>query len=263
MKTRCVARYRRWFGLVWVSAVLAGALFAACTDAVKKPEVSAQRRLTNQYNLARVYLNQGRAKEAIPLLQEVLGKDSNHAGAHNLLGVVYWSLGQAEQARGEFERALEISPYMTDARVNLGVLFSEAGNYERAREEFQLALEDRTYVSPEKPLVNLAVNDIKLGRPREALVRAEEAIRRNPLYTRAYSVFVDALHQSDPDVAGVEYRTLARELAQSQDFHLNLGEAFLKKDDSRRARFHLEKVVEINPSSEQAGQARKTLDTIR
>ncbi len=263
MKNRCVAGCWRRFGQVWLGAALAGVLFAACTETVKQPKVSPERELTNRYNLAQVYLSQGRAKEAIPLLEEVTRRDPKHAGAHNLLGVVYWSLGQTQRARDEYERSLEIDPYLTDARVNLGVLFSEAEDYERAREEFQLALEDRTYISPEKPLVNLAVNDIKLGHPREALVRTEEAIRRNPLYTPAYRVFVDALRQADPEVAGVEYRTLARDLARSQDFHLNLGEAFLKKDDLRRARFHLEKAVKINPSSEQAGQARKVLDTIR
>jgi superkiller protein 3 len=248
---------------VWLGFAAAMVLPAACSGGDKDPTLSPRREITNRYNMARVYLNQGRALDAIPLLEEVIEKEPRHAEAHNLLGVVFWTLGQPEKAQAILERALEISPYLSDARVNLGVLFSEGGDYERARQEFERALKDRNYATPEKPLVNLAVNDIKQGRPREALVQAEKAIRHNPLYARAYGVFVEALRKADPKVAGVEYRTLVRALDGSQDFHLNLGNAFLEKQDRKRARYHLEKVVDLNPSNEQAGQARKNLETLR
>ncbi|MEE9218254.1 MAG: tetratricopeptide repeat protein [Acidobacteriota bacterium] len=220
-------------------------------------------RVSVNYNMARVYLNQGKIQKAIQLLEEVLDEEPKHARACNLLGLVYWTISEPEEARGHFERALKINPYFSDARVNLGVLYSEEQQFEQAKIQFQLALKDRTYATPEKPLVNLAVNEMHQGRPQEALSRAEEAIRRNKHYTRAYQVFVQALRKVDPVVAGAEYRTLVRELERSQDFHLNLGEAFLEEEDSRRARVHLKRVVQLDPSSELAQQARRTLDQLR
>jgi Tfp pilus assembly protein PilF len=192
----------------------------------------------------------------------VLKENPRHAEARNLLGLVHWSVGRRAEARGEFARALEINPYFSDARVNLGVIMSEEGHFGEAEAEFQRALDDKTYPTPEKPLVNLAVNLMKQGRPRQALERAERAIRTNPRYTRAFEVFVQALQGAERDGAGVEYRTLLRDLDRSQDFHLNLAQAFLKENDSRRARAHLQRVVALDSASEQATRARQALEKI-
>jgi Tfp pilus assembly protein PilF len=214
---------------------------------------------TTRYNLARIYLEQGNVQESIDLLEQVIRDSPRYAEARNLLGLAHWSVTQRPQARAEFERALEINPLLTDARVNLGVILSEEADYASAEAEFRRALEDRTYPTPEKPLVNLAVNQLKQGQARQALDHAGRAIRTNQAYPRAYDVYVQALGKTAGAEAGPEYQALARELDSSLDFHLNLGKAFLKASDGRRARPHLMRVVALNPSSEQASKARQAL----
>lgn len=245
------------------STLALAALAALGCASRSRPAISpVTREVSTRYNLARIYLEQGKVQESIRLLHEVLEEEPRHDEARNLLGLVYWSIGRLPEARAEFERALEINPYQSDARVNLGVVLSEQGQYERANEEFRRALADKTYPTPEKPLVNLAVNKIKQGHPREALKEADQAIRRNPRYQRAYEVYVQALQKADRGTAGAEYQTLMRDMDRSLDFHLNLAEAFLKENDRRRARAHLERVVALDPSSEQASKARQTLEKL-
>jgi Tfp pilus assembly protein PilF len=225
----------------------------------KRATSSPTKESMTRYNLARIYLEQGKVQESIALLQQVTRDAPRYAEARNLLGLAHWSVTQRPQARAEFERALEINPLLTDARVNLGVVLSEEGDYARAEAEFRRALEDRTYATPEKPLANLAINQLKQGQPQQALEHAARAIRANQAYARAYDIYVQALGKAAGGAAGLEYQTLARDLDASLDFHLNLGQAFLKGNDGRRARPHLMRVVALNPSSDQASRARQAL----
>jgi len=244
----------------WVAG-MAGFL-VGCSSGAPLPGAAPSRQNATRYNMARVYLEQGKVQESIRALEGLLKDDPKNADAHNLLGVVYWSISRREEARSEFEKALDLDEYMSDARVNLGVILSEEGEYSKAEAEFRRALDDRTYATPEKPLVNLAVNHLKLGRAGEAMTDAQEAIRRNPRYARAYEIYVEALQKADPGATGTEYRTLLRDMDRSQDFHLNLAEAFLKENDSRHARAHFRRVVALDPASEQAGKARQALEKL-
>lgn len=256
-----MTRTGHWRAGIGVMAALA-ACGPGCASRGKPPMGASSREVATRYNMARVYIEQGKVQESIRLLEEVLKEEPRHDGARNLLGLVYWSIGKMPEARSEFERALEINPYQSDARVNLGVVLSEQGDYPRADAEFLRVLDDKTYPTPEKPLVNLAVNQIRQGRHGQAMERAGQAIRRNPAYARAYEVYVEALRKTDGASAGIEYRTLLRDMDRSLDFHLNLAEAFLKEDDLRLARTHLERVVALEPGSEQAARARRTLEKI-
>lgn len=245
-----------------VLLTLAAFLFCACATRGKPAMSATSREISTRTQMARVYLEQGKVQESMQLLREVLKEEPRHDGARNLLGLVYWSIGKLPEARAEFERALEANPYQSDARVNLGVVLSESGEYDKANAEFQRVLEDKTYATPEKPLVNLALNEMKQGKTRAAMMQAERAIRRSPGYARAYEVYVQALRQSDAAAASVEFETLVREMDRSLDFHLNLGEAFVKENDRRRARFHLQKAVALGPGSEQAVKARQSLEKL-
>jgi len=246
----------------WLALAAVAALAVGCSTRGKPAVAAASRDISTRYNMARIYLEQGRPQDSIRLLKQVLDQVPRHDGARNLLGLVHWSTGRLEQARAEFERALEINPYLSDARVNLGVVLSEQGDYTRADAEFRRTLEDKTYPTPEKPLVNLALNQMKQGKPREALARAGEAIRTNPRHVRAYEVYVQALRTAGAAGAGTEYQTLQRDMDRSLDFHLNLAEAFVREKDNARARAHLQRVVALEPDSEQATRARQSLEKI-
>lgn len=249
-----------------LAALLAPALLtlaaAGCASKGKPMVSAATRDQATRYNLARVYLEQGKVNESIQQLNDLLREDPKHVEGHNLLGLAHWSVGRREEARAEFERALEINPYFSDARVNLGVVHSEEGRFAEADQEFQKALEDKTYPTPEKPLVNLAVNRIKQGQPARALEEAERAIRRNLNYTRAYDVFVQAVRGAEKAGAGPEYRALLRDMDRSLDFHVNIAEAFLKENEVRRARAHLQRVVALDPDGERGSRARQTLEKL-
>ena len=97
----------------------------------------------------------GRAREALPLLQEALtivrdtGNKNLEARALNNLGNLYMSQGQYPDAQTYFERALELrekakAPQeMADTLHNLGETFTRMGRYEQALQQFVRALELR------------------------------------------------------------------------------------------------------------------------
>jgi tetratricopeptide (TPR) repeat protein len=62
------------------------------------------------------------------------------AGAHNNLGVLYFTRGLTEEAVGAFTRALELDPRMTIAQRNLEIASFTSGYYDRRVEELQQRL---------------------------------------------------------------------------------------------------------------------------
>lgn len=149
----------------------------------------------------------GRAREAIPLLQEFI-KERPSASTWDELGLLYDELGdlaagesalreavardaesdrlhnnlgynlllqnKAEPAEGEFRRALELNPKSITSRNNLGVVLARRGDLQGALEQFQLAADAASAHN------NLAVVLLEMGqyeKSREELVKAL-AIRR-------------------------------------------------------------------------------------
>jgi tetratricopeptide (TPR) repeat protein len=91
---------------------------------------------------------EGKYKEAIALLEEILQEDPSCPPAHHLLGLIYGFIGEFEKSLEELRKAVELDGSFIQARNDLALTYAMLGMYEEAKQEFQKVLE----IDPGNPL---------------------------------------------------------------------------------------------------------------
>ena len=102
---------------------------------------------------ARVLLDRGRVRQAIPLLGRVLATNTLYADAWQNLGKCYWYLGRFDEALEYMTIANGLNPYNAGFLSDLGVAYMMAGNLDKAEKPLTeaVALDTARY----QPLFNL------------------------------------------------------------------------------------------------------------
>jgi tetratricopeptide (TPR) repeat protein len=96
-------------------------------DALANPFIASK--------LSRIYLELGRAEDAIRLAGPLAQADENDAAPVVTLGLAYLATSRPDEARGAFEIALRVSPFDPTVRCKLSDLYASAGQNELARRE--------------------------------------------------------------------------------------------------------------------------------
>ena len=89
-------------------------------------------RLPPRLNLSRVLIEQGKGKDAIAELQEVLALDSTSVSAFRLLGRAHDVLGETDSAVAAYHRALVLNEQDGWSMNNLALVELKRGNYAEA-----------------------------------------------------------------------------------------------------------------------------------
>ncbi len=132
-----------------------------------------------RYELARLTNDQGRAEEATALLEPLLGAESKHFQAHDLMAKIHEAAGQFDKALQSLEAAVALSPNSVKRQKSLAEVASRLSENGRALEAFRKML--------------------KLG---------EQSVHDNPDNYLGYARFLAGLSFDDVTVEG---RQLARE----------------------------------------------------
>jgi serine/threonine protein kinase/Flp pilus assembly protein TadD len=130
----------------------------------------------------------GRYRRSVELLERLVARRPNRAGAIYDLAESYEALGEIDSAIGRYQLAAGMSPEDAVTRIKLGWLLTTQGRFEEGREHLRIARR----LLPEEPAVylNLANNSLGLGsrligsgEPNEALAqfRAAEKAARSSL----------------------------------------------------------------------------------
>lgn len=143
-----------------------------------------------------------------------------------LEGVAAQDAGEAARAEALYRRALAADDKLAAAWTNLGGLLERRGARGEAREAWERALA----LDPEQPEAryNLANLLADLG---------------------------------EAELAVAEYRRVVAGCPEFADAHFNLALAFRRAGEPERARWHLERYLELDPESEWASRARALLAT--
>lgn len=98
--------------------------------------------------------------------------------AHYYQGTLYMDEGRADDAIGEFSRALVFNPNLFEAHYDLGIIYAGKGLLSEAEKEFQAALASNPKFV--KAHNNLGVVYARQGKIREAVSQFDEALRLDP-----------------------------------------------------------------------------------
>jgi tetratricopeptide (TPR) repeat protein len=214
-------------------------------------------------NMANTLELKGKYYEAIRLFKRILKKKPGFAQAHNNLGIAYQRKGQLELAKESFIKVLQLDPYHLEAHNNLGIWYKNTGLYDKAIEEFKQVLT----LKPDYAEVhcNLGAVYNNKGWYDEAINEFKEALRLKPH-------FVDAINNLGNAYKGKGWYNQAIEafkktLEINQDLaipHLNLALIYLyQKNDNKKALYHFERALEIEPNFPQADAIKEKIEEIR
>lgn len=92
-------------------------------------------------NLANLYVERGRADEAIPHYREAVRLHPVCAEAHNNLEAVYLKAGRLPEVEAEFSAVLRLRPDVAGTHNNLGVILFRQGKLGLAKAHFEAAVQ--------------------------------------------------------------------------------------------------------------------------
>jgi tetratricopeptide (TPR) repeat protein len=163
-------------------------------------------------DVAMLYLQLGRAREAIAHFEASVKLKPQLAAAHFNLGTAQTRAGRLEEAIGEYRRALQIKPDYANAHNNLGSVLDSQGRLDEAIEQYREALrDDPRYAAAHNNLGHALVSGNNIE---EALPHFLEALRINPEYA---------------------------------DAHYNIGHAYAQRGERADAIDHFRQVVRLEP----------------
>jgi eukaryotic-like serine/threonine-protein kinase len=132
------------------------------------------------YSLGRRKMTESDFAAAVPLFGRAVSLDPNFAVAYSSVGNAYWSLGETNLGAENVKRAYELRERVSD-REKLYIecnYYWATGDLEKARRAYELWAQ--TYPRDDVPSGYLSDIYTQIGEHDEALVEAQEALRRNP-----------------------------------------------------------------------------------
>jgi type IV pilus biogenesis/stability protein PilW len=218
----------------------------------------------NRIRMAQAYLQAGRTKEALDILDQAVRSEPANAGLRNFYGQVCFMTERNDAAEAAFRKALEIDPDLADAHNNLGALYDRMGRRNEAEQEYRKALAAPQYPTPEKVHLNLGILYTAEGRDDDAIHEYRAAVEINPKYYQAHFELASLLDRTGRlDEAVREYEVAAPGYTASGDYFYRLGFGYFRLGDKRKAREKLARAIEVSPGSEAAAKSDDLLKVIR
>lgn len=181
-------------------------------------------------HLAEAYIELARPDDAKELLNEVLLRDPDAAGAHFLLGQIAESEDLAE-AITHYETVLRLQPDASVVHYPLGLAYRRQGDLERSREH--LARRGGREIAVRDPFLE-ELERIRVG-PEANLLRGSELARQG----------------RDSEAIAAFERVLAEDSA-NVSAYLNLGMLYARTGDPGKAIASLQQALHLDPLNSRA-----------
>jgi tetratricopeptide (TPR) repeat protein len=138
--------------------------------------------IANQVQEALLAQEDGRPQDAIPILEKVVAKDPNIAGAHQILGSLLMERNEFGRAVSVLRKAVELRHSSAD-HYTLGLALFRAGDLESAKTELEAAIAKPSLTGPygrAKEHYALAGVYNGLGRTADSTRELQAAVRLDP-----------------------------------------------------------------------------------
>ena len=167
-------------------------------------------------------LQQGREREARPIIESLAANTEADGGIQQLLGVVRYLTGDAAAAVEALQRAVALGVNDAATFNNLGGALADSGRRDEAVAAYREAI--RRAPGLYEPLVNLADTLRDLGRPAEAVSLLDDAVARFPDEAEARSKLGNVLFETGRHEAAL--RAYEEALERDRNFPFAEGMAF-------------------------------------
>jgi tetratricopeptide (TPR) repeat protein len=143
------------------------------------------------HGLGRVYVNMGRAADALGPMRTAVRLDPANAFAHVNLAITLENLRRFDEALTELNEAKRLSPKDATIHNELGNLLN---NYLGRTSDGLAAYLEARRLDPDQPAIqhNVGLSLIQLGKSSEAIGPLQEALRLDPEYRNARYLLSDA-----------------------------------------------------------------------
>ncbi len=179
-------------------------------------------------NLGIMFLDKGRADDAMAFFSRALKTDPDSAEVITNLGNALMYLGRTDEAIAQYRRAAVFSPPFINAWNDLGVALMKAGRTDESIFWYGKILE----INDTDELVhfNLANGLERIGKPDAAIFHYLKALELNPRHVQAYDNLGSALLQIDnKDLAtGAYLKSLAANPSFSMEVLNTLSRGYLR-----------------------------------
>ncbi|MDD5729539.1 MAG: tetratricopeptide repeat protein [Candidatus Omnitrophica bacterium] len=167
--------------------------------------------LNSRINLARIYSNQKKFKEAIEELNRAIEIKPSYSATYQGLGVVYTQMDDDEKAEAAWKAGLSFNPQAAGILENLGILYFKRGKLAEAEHYFKEAIrfQPKTYSS----YFGLGQIYEQQQDPADAIKAYEKSLEFNPAFALS---------------------------------HYSLGTLYAQRQD-KRALWHLKEAVRLKP----------------
>jgi tetratricopeptide (TPR) repeat protein len=112
------------------------------------------------YQIAMIYVRQGKIQEAISKLEETQQISPYDTGVAFQIGVLHYNSSQWTRAKTQFERAVLIDPNYSNARYFLGLIYDRQGNKNEAITQFENILQ----LNPDNQDVQKILANLRAGK---------------------------------------------------------------------------------------------------
>jgi Flp pilus assembly protein TadD len=171
--------------------------------------------------------------------------------AHSNLGLVFLQKGRADDAITEYQKALEIRPFLEEAHYNLGVALLQKGRADDAIAQFQAALR----IKPDFATAHHTLGDVffQEGRLDEAVIQYQQTLQMDPHNAEACVNLGNILMQKGQlDEAISHFQRAVQIQPEYAQAHNNLGNALMQKGRVDEAISHFQKALQIRPDYQKA-----------
>jgi tetratricopeptide (TPR) repeat protein len=217
------------------------------------------------YLLGAVLFNQKDYKGAEAELRRAVELDKNNPDARMKLGQVQLAEGQVDQAIATYQDSIKESPRDVRYYILCGELYESQKKWDQAKDIYQKALQ----VQPDNPLAsnNLAYVMLEQGGNVDVALSMAQAARRGmPQSPNAADTLGWAYYQKGAYGSAVDLFKEAIKLSKENNeptYYYHLALAYQKEDQRGLARQQLERALKINPTFNNADDARRILATLK
>lgn len=189
-------------------------LLNGCITTTNQPETTVDLKKAEQTHIQAGlgYLRQGEKESARRHFMKAIDLNSQSAGAHNGLALIYQLDEETELAEKHFKKALSIDNNFSLARNNYAALLYKLKRYPEAEQQLLLVITDYGYDRRDSALMNLGRTQSELGKSEEAIKTLKQAL-------------------------GINYR-----LAPA---HLELAELYFNEKNFTMAKHHLDQYAKL------------------